>query len=116
LFALKALLNASGAIREGSEQLGFCVSQNNFGNTNTYRDYIESLEKFDVIGNDLESNLKKKCLWVMQTRYKISFENWELQSQRRYKISKNLTRQIFNRNKILCGSCVARVASRNTRT
>jgi len=52
----------------------------------------------------------------MQTRYKISFENWELQSQRRYKISKNLTRQIFNRKKILCGSCEARVASENGRT
>jgi uncharacterized protein YutE (UPF0331/DUF86 family) len=35
------------------------VSQNNFGNTNTYRDCIESLEKFDVIGNELGSNLKK---------------------------------------------------------
>jgi len=35
------------------------VSQNNFGNTNTYRDCIDALVKFDVIENDLGVNLKK---------------------------------------------------------
>jgi len=35
------------------------VSQNNFGNTNTYRDCIDALVKFDVIENDLGVKLKK---------------------------------------------------------
>jgi hypothetical protein len=46
----------------------------------------------------------------MQTRYKNFVINWELQSQRRYKISENLTKLVFNRNKFLCGSCVEPVA------
>lgn len=35
------------------------VSQNNFGNTNTYRDCIDALVKFNVFDEDLGLKLKK---------------------------------------------------------
>lgn len=35
------------------------VSRNNYGNTNTYRECIDALQKFDVIDERLAANLKK---------------------------------------------------------
>ncbi|HAC15179.1 MAG TPA: DUF86 domain-containing protein [Bacteroidetes bacterium] len=35
------------------------VSNQNFGSTNTFRDCLESLQKFDIISEPLSQNLKK---------------------------------------------------------